>query len=190
MFGKLLGVGRDRAYRKSHVFMGIWTYNGCCKPECEVSKVFCFFKHYSSHTLLFVNFRLGRLGLSAHLPGPFCLHYLICPPDGASGLLTPNLTASLLFQGGSRLVSGFLAFSLLFLLPCLLYSKFHILQSTGIRIQEFPRGYPGTPHTHVSELAPRSLPPTLLLQKHPSLRQKEQPSQIWMILPQASCAAQ
>lgn len=37
LFGQLLGVGRDRANQKSHVFMGIWTYNGCCKPECEVS---------------------------------------------------------------------------------------------------------------------------------------------------------
>lgn len=40
------------------------------------------------------------------------------------------------------------------------------------------------------ELAPCSLPPTLLWHEHPSLRQKEQPSQMWMILPQASRTAQ
>lgn len=62
-----------------------------------------------------------------------------------------------------------------------------------------PKKIPPPPRAHtlprdtaptVSELAPCSLPPTLLWHKHPSLRQKEQRSQIWMILPRASCAAQ
>lgn len=207
--GKLLGIGRDRANQKSRVLTGIRTCNGCCKPECEVSIcdllaerqgfmfVFVFFKHHSGHTPLWTPDWDPRA--SVHLPpAPSAALSAFVHQMGLRGCSHLSLQHPFCSRVGAGSCLGFPSLPISCLLPSLppvspapsLVLKFSYLTKHKHPHPGIPKRIPRDISHPRHELAPCSLPPTLLWHEHPSLRQKEQPSQMWMILPQASRTAQ